>query len=142
MSSELRIAANDNSPITVRLIDTEKGRDDAKAVATMLVSSHEEVGVAPVDPGQAYKMILDAIENEAVFMAEIDGKIVGTLCLEMAPLWYAPKQHFLTNLWFFVPGEKRNGAVTRALINEARSLARDTGLPLMVMRPTALEIVH
>src|SRR3954452_3913387 len=108
----------------------------------MLVHSHEEVGVAPVEPGEAYLVILRAIEQEAVFMAEQDGKIAGTLCLEVAPLWYAPAQHFLTNLSMFVPGEKRAGAVTRALINEARSLAKDTGLPLMLMRPTTLEIAR
>lgn len=88
-------------------------------VFALLVALHKEGGYAPLDVEKAAKNALDVMAEGMVFVAEIDGKPVGTIGLTELSFWYSP-QTFLQDAWLFVLPQFRGGQVGVRLMQAAR----------------------
>lgn len=105
--------------------------DDVRAVFNLLMIMHDEQGMAPLDPVKTMQRIYDAVFGGSCFVVDGDDCLVGSIGLVVADYWYSMDK-YLTDRWFFVRKEARNGSVGKALLIAARGEAETHGLPLFV----------
>lgn len=67
----------------------------------------------------------------ATFVAEVDGRPVGTIALREDTTWYSDNPH-ITDGWFYVLPEYRKSGIGVALLEAAKKFAKEKELPLLV----------
>lgn len=116
--------------ITVRYATSD---EDVLPIFELLLRFAAEFGRAPVDPQATVAGVYDIVKNGAALVAEKNGQIVGSIGIFQLTWWYSPQHAFLTDRWLYIVPEHRGGtAVYRALLKEAREVAKSTGLELII----------
>lgn len=105
--------------------------DDAKELFTMLVQIQDEFPVKSINPGKAYNMVRTVIKEGVVFLAIIDGEIVGSLGLMAAPWWFSD-EIFLRDFWTVVKKARRNTRAITLLFEAAMAFSDETNVPLVL----------
>lgn len=67
---------------------------------------------------------LSVIVKGGVFVAEQDGKLIGSVGLEFGNFPWAPSERYLNGVWFYVTPERRQGGTATRLMNVAKDTAR------------------
>lgn len=104
---------------------------DMPALQDLLRAMHAEVGIGRLDEAKAAGMIHHVLTNGAVFVADLDGVIVGSIGLTADSWWYS-QDRFLTDVWTFVHPDARKTRAAALLIGEARGMAKRIGAPLVL----------
>ncbi|QCG94968.1 GNAT family N-acetyltransferase [Azospirillum sp. TSA2s] len=104
---------------------------DLPALIGLLRVMHAEVGIGRLDEPKAVGMISHVLTSGAVFVAELDGAIVGSVGLTADSWWYS-QDRFLTDVWTFVHPDARKTRAAALLIGEARAMAKRLGAPLVL----------
>jgi GNAT superfamily N-acetyltransferase len=95
----------------------------------IMVSRESDALQAPINPEDSISEVWRVVHNECALMAIIGDQLVGTIGLVQVPWWYNNASHFLTDRWFFVLPEHRNGLVAKVLLAEAAAVAEAAELP-------------
>ena len=107
------------------------GEADAAAIHRFLCVTGAPVLLAPIDPVKSMAEVLRVVQEEAAFVAERAGELVGTIGIVYADWWYA-RAGFLTDRWCFVAPSLRHRGVFAGLIAEADALAAAAGVPFVL----------
>jgi hypothetical protein len=100
---------------------------DANSIARHGYEKFKEVAVSIASPAQGEAWALEIIERGFVFVAERDGKIVGSMGLERRA-WQPSGQHFMGERWIVSDTPKVFGG----LIKSARAVSTRLKLPLFI----------
>lgn len=73
---------------------------------------------------------LRVVEQDGVVVAECDGRIIGSVGLELGTFPWNHGARYLNAVWCFVLPDFRNGSTGVRLIEQAKRLADKNGLPL------------
>ena len=118
------------SSLTIRFA---AGEADAKAIFRMLINMHDEVGRAPLNPGKAFEEVCRVVFDEAAWIVEQDGAIVGTMGLFQAEHWYSDET-FLTEQWFYVaPAARPSGLPFAMMLDEAKAFAQSVNMQMQLL---------
>jgi hypothetical protein len=117
--------------ITARVVDIHPQNEAALRAAsrdlfTFLMGLHDEVGVGTPRPDKAMQGIYETLKDGAVIVALKGNKIVGSLGLYHTELWYADDS-VLSELWFYITPEERDGPALQALLAELAKLCDELG---------------
>jgi GNAT superfamily N-acetyltransferase len=116
------------------LIREPESEADLVALHLLMLMRGEEFARVPINPVKVMERLVTAreqSENNRVLMAVHNCHLVGYLCIERAEHWYSDAP-FLTDWGFYVLPQHRNGNVGPALLQEARLIAEQKGLPLFI----------
>jgi nucleotide-binding universal stress UspA family protein len=105
--------------------------DDVIAIHRFLLVVAAPAMLAPVSAVKSLHEVFRVAAQEAAIMAIVDGFLVGTLGLMKVDWWYSDEGSFLTDRWHFVLPQHKHGPIDKALLNEARAIADDAGLPFV-----------
>jgi N-acetylglutamate synthase-like GNAT family acetyltransferase len=109
----------------------EATQDDVPALMDLLRLMHDENGMAPIDVAKVLNHVLHVLRDGRVLVAEIDGRIVGSLGLELKSWWYS-QASFIGDHWFFVSPNHRTSSAAIDLVNAARRLSKRAAVPLLL----------
>ena len=104
---------------------------DLEAVYDVLKEMHEEVGMSTWAVEKSLRQIVNLLEEGVIFLAEISGRIVGTVGLGPSQWWYS-EDFFLTDYWTFVRKGYRRSAIANELLKQAKEFAQRVNLPIAV----------
>jgi|TARA_R110000803_G_scaffold60341_1_gene119526 N-acetylglutamate synthase-like GNAT family acetyltransferase len=95
----------------------EATMQDIKPIYEMLLNMHSEtkIKLAPVKPEKLYNTIKLALEEGIVLVAEVEGKIIGSLGGMKNCDWWSDEKH-LSDIWYYVAPEKRNSLAAIKLV--------------------------
>jgi hypothetical protein len=111
---------------------------DAKLIFMFLAATMypELANGVELDPGKALWEIYQVCANGAAYLVEEDDVTIASMGLIKVPYWFS-KQEFLTELWFYVRPDKRDGPAFKMLIKEARTMADMTDMEVKLHYGTA-----
>lgn len=115
---------------------------DAVAVMQAIRPMHEESAIQfpPIVEADALRWIIDVIERGFVVLAEVDGRIVGTLGLRVQTYPWNARVPFLYNTWFYVAPEFRKGGTAAKLLDKAKAAHHQHhGIGVLVDITTAVD---
>lgn len=114
--------------------------DDAEPLFHLLLGLHKEQGAVPLSPVKADTEIRWAIENADVLVAEVDGELVGSICIVQRTIWYS-EATVMVDQWIYVRPEFRSSGVGKKLVDAAKIIAHDAGqrLALEIASPQRLK---
>jgi GNAT superfamily N-acetyltransferase len=112
----------------IRVAETD---EDVVAIHAFLCRVATDSGAlqATIDPEDSINEVWRVVHHECALMAIIGDRLVGTLGLIQVPWWYNKGHYFLTDRWFFVLPEHRNGVIGKALLADAAVVAEASDLP-------------
>jgi GNAT superfamily N-acetyltransferase len=92
----------------------------------MLLIMHSETidGTSPVNSEKLTSVISDALHRGVVIVAEVDGKIVGSIAGMETSDWWSDKL-YLADLWFFVYKEHRKSRAAIKLVRSFLEVGRE-----------------
>ena len=92
----------------------------------MLLIMHSETidGTSPVNSEKLTSVISDALHRGVVIVAEVDGKIVGSIAGMETSDWWSDKL-YLADLWFFVYKEHRKSKAAIKLVRSFLEVGRE-----------------
>ena len=92
----------------------------------MLLIMHSETidGTSPVNSEKLTLVISDALHRGVVIVAEVDGKIVGSIAGMETSDWWSDKL-YLADLWFFVYKEHRKSKAAIKLVRSFLEVGRE-----------------
>lgn len=85
----------------------------------------------PLDETKALQTIDRVFKEGLIIVAEVDGKIVGSIGL-IARQWWFSDRWFLGDNWIFVSKDHRKSRIAIQMLKRAKQFADKTGLPLFV----------
>ena len=90
---------------------------DVSNVFELLKKMHSEteIKVSPIDTKKLLDTINAAIHNGVVLLAEIKGKVVGSIGGMLNSDWWSSEQ-YLGDFWFYVRPESRNSTIAIKLV--------------------------
>ena len=104
---------------------------DTDGIFLLLMDMHGENGVVEMDAPKVYGRIRALLDGGMVLLAYENGVLVGSGAWSTQAYWYS-KRARLGEWWFYVrPAHRRSGAA-RALIDAAKAIASDAGMPFEV----------
>ena len=92
--------------------------------------------MAPIDPEDSIKGVLDVRDNGFILTVKKDGNLVGSLGLTEMSWWFNTKMNFLTNRWFFIAPQLRHSGIGVLLENEAMVIGEELDLPVLIVSHT------
>lgn len=107
-------------------------RKDIIELVNLLGEMYADNGLHLPEPNwiKVYKHAARLIDDGVVFTAKgDDGKIVGSLGLEIVPYWFADDL-ILADLWFFVRPSNRATRAAMGLLKTARQYADANQMPI------------
>lgn len=124
------------SNITVRYADTrteEAMREDSRTIFKLAIQNYHETGfpeqIAPFDPVKCLQSIYETVRDGFVLLAFDGDRLVGGLgCAEWS-IWYS-QATMLSERFFFILPEYRDGDVLKGLLEEAKAVADDLGIAI------------
>ena len=101
-------------------------------LTSTFVQEHQMGPLSAVNfsPKKSIPFLVAAIQCGA-WIAEYDGKIVGSIGLQVSAPWYA-EINYISDLWLYVIPEYRKHGVAGSLIEIAEAESSEKGLPLML----------
>jgi len=90
----------------------------------MVMHSGTVDGTSPVNSEKLTLVISDALHRGVVIVAEIDGKIVGSIAGMETSDWWSDKL-YLADLWFFVYKEHRKSRAAIKLVRSFLEVGRE-----------------
>lgn len=129
------------TPQRVIALRTATGRD-VSALYHCLIRYFDECKLYYPPPVESDVMLwgLVIIGQGRTVVAECDGKIIGSVGLELGTFPWNHAQHYLNSVWLFVEPEFRKGYTGIKLIRAAQQIAARSGLPLRMDEVWAYEI--
>ena len=100
--------------------------EDLSELYMMLYVMHSETvdGTSPINSEKLTAVISDALHRGIVIVAEVNGKIVGSIGGMETSDWWSDKL-YLADLWFFVYKEHRNSRAALKLVKSFLEIGRD-----------------
>ena len=100
--------------------------EDLSDIYMMLLIMHSETidGTSPVNSEKLTSVISDALHRGVVIVAEVDGKIVGSIAGMETSDWWSDKL-YLADLWFFVYKEHRKSRAAIKLVRSFLEVGRE-----------------
>ena len=103
---------------------------DASNLYRLLTESHEEGGAyPPTDPRMGLAWITNTLNTGYVIVADVSGRIVGTLALTDYQFPWSPKWYLYLE-WLYVQKKFRNQGAFHALVHAAHAFADERNAPL------------
>ena len=87
--------------------------------------------MSSINPGNAYAMVRKIIKDGVVFVATIEGEIIGSIGLVPAPWWFSDEV-FLRDYWTVVKKSRRNTRAITLLFEAAMDFADKTGTVMIL----------
>ena len=115
----------------VRYAETD---EDAIAIHRFLCVVAEPVLFTPIDAQKSMTEVYQVVKNSDygfALMAITGGIMVGTMGV-ICPEWWYGDGRFFTDRWFFVTDQFKNKGISQALVREAETVARETGIDLII----------
>lgn len=104
---------------------------DTSNLVRLLTAAHEEASAYPsVDPAYGLNWITRTLTEGYVIVADVSGRIVGTLALTQYNFPWSP-QLYLYLEWLFVQRKFRKGGSFEALIQASHAFADEHKMPIL-----------
>lgn len=100
--------------------------EDFVKIFELLRRMHEEIGFGPINGEKAAQRIAAVLEDGTALLAELDGKIVGSIGLQVSNPWYTDTG-FIGDLWTYVIPQARSTRAAFLLIEAAKRLSKAQG---------------
>ena len=103
--------------------------EDLSELYMMLLVMHSDTvdGTSPVNSERLTTAINNALHRGVVIVAEVDGKIVGSIGGMETSDWWSNKL-YLADLWFFVYKEHRKTRAAIKLVKSFLEIGRDANI--------------
>ena len=91
--------------------------EDVSEIHKMLIDMYSriEVPASPLSERKVLDVIKSAMEKGIVIVAEVEGKIIGSLGGMANSDWWSEQKH-LSDIWFYVSPDKRNSRAAVKLV--------------------------
>ena len=91
--------------------------EDVSEIHKMLIDMYNriEVPASPLSERKVLDVIKSAMEKGIVIVAEVEGKIIGSLGGMTNSDWWSEQKH-LSDIWFYVSPDKRNSRAAVKLV--------------------------
>tara|TARA_R110000851_G_scaffold126993_1_gene258804 strand:- start:28 stop:468 length:441 start_codon:yes stop_codon:yes gene_type:complete len=91
--------------------------EDVSEIHKMLIDMYNriEVPASPLSERKVLDVIKSAMEKGIVIVAEVEGKIIGSLGGMANSDWWSEQKH-LSDIWFYVSPDKRNSRAAVKLV--------------------------
>ena len=91
--------------------------EDVSEIHKMLIDMYNriEVPASPLSERKVLDVIKSAMEKCIVIVAEVEGKIIGSLGGMTNSDWWSEQKH-LSDIWFYVSPDKRNSRAAVKLV--------------------------
>jgi hypothetical protein len=104
---------------------------DTSNLVRLLTAAHDEAGAyPPVDPAHGLNWITRTLTEGYVIVADVSGRLVGTLALTNYQFPWSPKWYLYLE-WLFVQKKFRKGGSFEALIQACHAYADSHDAPLI-----------
>jgi len=104
---------------------------DTSNLVRLLTAAHDESGAYPsVDQHMGLNWVTDTLTNGYVIVADVSGRLVGTLALTNFNFPWSPEQ-FMYLEWLFVQKKFRKGGAFDALIKGCHAFADSHDAPIL-----------
>lgn len=99
--------------------------EDSSGLYEMLMAMHSGTiaGTSPVSPDKVREEIAYVLEFGDVLLAELDGRIIGSIAGAETSDWWSDEIH-LADRWFFVYKEHRKSRAALSLVKSFLQVAR------------------
>ena len=103
--------------------------EDISEIYKMLLDMHKrvEVPASPIGSHKLISVINTAIHKGIVLLAEVEGKIIGSLGGMPNSDWWSEEKH-LGDLWFYVYPEKRNSRAAIKLVKTFINIGKEINM--------------
>lgn len=103
---------------------------DTCAIYELLVKAFDEAPIeVPKPEMRAGLQWIAHVTDNMCYVAEVDGKLVGSLGIEYKTFPWAPEEKLMNDAWFYVLPDYRNSDVASALIKKIQLAVVATGVP-------------
>ena len=91
--------------------------EDVSEIHKMLIDMYNriEIPASPLSEKKVLEVIKSAMEKGIVIVAEVEGKIIGSLGGMTNSDWWSEQKH-LSDIWFYVSPDKRNSRAAVKLV--------------------------
>ena len=91
--------------------------EDVSQIHKMLIDMYSriEIPASPLSERKVLDVIKSAMEKGIVIVAEVEGKIIGSLGGMANSDWWSEQKH-LSDIWFYVSPDKRNSRAAVKLV--------------------------
>ena len=91
--------------------------EDVSEIHKMLIDMYSriEIPASPLSEKKVLDVIKSAMEKGIVIVAEVEGKIIGSLGGMANSDWWSEQKH-LSDIWFYVSPDKRNSRAAVKLV--------------------------
>ena len=91
--------------------------EDVSEIHKMLIDMYNriEIPASPLSERKVLDVIKSAMEKGIVIVAEVEGKIIGSLGGMTNSDWWSEQKH-LSDIWFYVSPDKRNSRAAVKLV--------------------------
>ncbi len=106
---------------------------DASNIARLLIEAHSEQGDSvypPVDHATGLQWVTQTLSEGYVVVADVSGRLVGTLALTNYHFPWSPKWHMYLE-WLYVQQKFRKGGAFEALIKASHAYADENDAPIV-----------
>jgi len=104
---------------------------DASNIARLLIECHEDNGsYPPVDHTVGLSWITQTLTNGFVLVADVSGRLVGTLALTNYQFPWSPKWYMYLE-WLYVQKKFRKGGAFEALMTATHAHADESDAPIV-----------
>jgi len=91
--------------------------EDVSQIHKMLIDMYSriEIPASPLSEKKVLDVVKSAMEKGIVIVAEVEGKIIGSLGGMANSDWWSEQKH-LSDIWFYVSPDKRNSRAAVKLV--------------------------
>ena len=104
---------------------------DKDNLAALLRLMHKEVGLSSLNEDKMFNRIDITIQSGVAFLAEYDGKIIGSMGVFIGDFWYSDDP-VLMDSWLFVRKDFRKTRAAWTLLSKIKMFAKKAKAPLVV----------
>jgi GNAT superfamily N-acetyltransferase len=107
------------------------GPEDIVAIYGTMRRAFEEapVKVPLIEPIPGMKWALRIMETGAIYVAEADGIVIGSIGIEVKTFPWTENAPLLNDTWFYVTPEYRRSRIASALLDKIRKHVHATKIP-------------
>ena len=106
-------------------------REDVPQIYDLLQEMHRELPMVEVDLPKSLTFIGDLLETGFILVAEVDGKIVGSIGVGPQQ-WWCSYRWLLYDYWTFVSKDYRQSQVIILMFEKIKEFVDKTGLLLIM----------
>jgi len=113
-------------------IEVITAEDGLVEVHALLMHQYVEAALAPVDMDKVWQRIFYTAKEGFIFaVRDENGKMIGTTGLSKGEFWYSKDEYWL-DTWTYVDRDERGKEVFDLLMKACGSLARSSGLKVII----------